>query len=284
MKKITKKLSTKYVKLHKCRNRQDGSMKSEEDGGEISRETHYSPENEERYETKETPKVAKIMESMHRKLMLIEKANKKNIHVDGNDQSQKFERSVSNGRDLEDQLDGSVRKINQYDGMDQLVGSVRNGHMDRLEDLIRGCDLTKGLARDRVDQLEGTSKNNQKHEREDNITKSNDQVDQSEGSNKNPSDFASKKDYIDWVEHVEGSSHHCFDIYEISENLYRKEDIDHDLINVGVSEGSVDGSNDEIILLKNSKCKKNEKFEDSKSYKKCKGKKVKDSLQSQMVD
>ncbi|KAL9861241.1 hypothetical protein AtNW77_Chr1g0066691 [Arabidopsis thaliana] len=77
MKKITKKLSMKYVKLHKQKKlRQDGSMKSEEDGGEPFRESH-SLDNAESNETKETPKVTKIMESMHRKLMLKDKANKR---------------------------------------------------------------------------------------------------------------------------------------------------------------------------------------------------------------
>lgn len=289
MKKITKKLTMKYVKLHKSRLRQEGSMKSEEDGGELFRENH-SPENEESNETKETPKVTKIMESMQRKLMLKEKAHKKNIHVDGHDQPPMSERSVRNGgRERKDQLEGSVRNMNR-DGMDQLEGSVRNGHMDHLEDLIRArMDQFEGSIRnsahDRVDdQLEGSSKNGQKYHREDNTSKTSGQVDQSEGSTKNPSDFASKKDYLDWIEYVEGSSHHCFDRSENSEKSYRKDDLDHDQISVGISEGSIEGNNDEIILLKSSKYRKNEKFEDSKGYKKGKGSKVKDLLKSQKVD
>ncbi|VVA97134.1 unnamed protein product [Arabis nemorensis] len=282
MKKITKKLSMKYVKLHKSRLRQDGSMKSEEDGGDIFRENH-SPENEESNVTKETPKVTKIMESMHRKLMLKEKTRKKNIHVDRHDQPEMSERSVRNGgreRNV-DPLEGSVRNINR-DGMDQLEGSVRNlirGRMDQLEGSIRNN------ARDRVDQHEGSSKNGQKNQIEDNNTsKTSAQLDQSEGSTKNPSDFASKKDYLDWIEYVEGSSHHCFDRSENAEKSYRKDDLDHDQISVGISEGSIEGNNDGIILLKSSKHRKNEKFEDSKGYKKGKARKVKDLLKSQKVD
>ncbi|ESQ48987.1 hypothetical protein EUTSA_v10022342mg [Eutrema salsugineum] len=297
MKKITKKLSTKYVKLHKCRLRQDGSMKSEENDGELFREKNHLPEiNEESNETtKETPKVTKIMESMHRKLMLKEKVPKKDIHVDGYDQSQMAERSVRNGvRDRKDmhQHEGSVRNHMNRDGMDQLVGSVRNGHMDHLEDLIRGRDRTDHLegsirngTRDhRADQLEGSSKNGQKSQREDMTPKTNGQVDKPEGPTKSPSDFASKKDYLDWIEYVEGSSHHCFDRSENSEKPYRKDDIEHDQISVGISEGSIEGSNDEILLLKSSKYRKNEKIEDSKGYKKGKASKVKDSLKNHMVD
>lgn len=275
----------KYVKLHKHRLRQEGSMKSEEDGGDLSRGTH-SPENVECNETMETPKVTKIMESMHRKLMLKEKTNKKNIHVDSQDQSQMSEHSVRNGgRDRKDQLDeGSVRNKNR-DGMDQLVGSVKKGHMDHLEDLIRGRDRMEGStrngARNRVDQLEGSSKNGL---REDNIVKPSDQVDQSEKSTKCPSDFASKKDYLDWIEYVEGSNHHCFDRSENSENTYKREDIDHDQISVGISEGSIEGNNDEILLLKSSKYRKNEKVKDSKGYKNGRGSKAKDSLKCQIVD
>lgn len=286
MKKITKKLSMKYVKLHKSRLRQDGSMKSEED---IFRENH-SPENEESNETKETPKVTKIMESMHRKLMLKEKTRKKNIRVDCHDQPEMSERSVRNGgRERNDPLEGSVRNMNR-DDMDQLEGSVRNGHMDHLEVLIRGrMDQLEGSirnnARDRVDQLEGSSKNGQKNQREDNSTsKTSCQLDQLERSTKNPSDFASKKDYLDWIEYVEGSSHHCFDRSENAEKSCRKDALDHDQISVGISEGSIEGNNDEIILLKSSKYSKNEKFEDSKGYKKSKGSKVKDLLKSQKVD
>ncbi|CAN7002155.1 unnamed protein product [Brassica rapa subsp. trilocularis] len=282
MKKMTKKLSSKYVKLHKSRLRQEGSMKSE-DGGELFQENH-SPENEENNETKETPKVKKIMESMHRKLMLREKT-KKNIHVDDQEQSQRSERSVSN----DDQLEGSVRNMNRGD-KDQLEGSVRNGHMDHLEDLIRGRDrmdnaegsIKKG-ARDRVYQLEGSSRNGRKFQCEDVTPKRSGEVDQSEESTKNPSDFTSKKDYLDWIEHVEGSSNHCFDRSENHEKPYRKNDIDHDQISVGISEGSIEGNNDEILLLKSSKYRKM-KSEDSKGYKKGKGSKVKDSLRSQMVD
>lgn len=262
----------KYVKLHKHRLRQEGSMKSEEDEGDLSRTVTHSPENVECNETKETPKVTKIMESMHRKLMLKEKTNKKNIHVDSQDQSQMSERSVKNG--------GRDR-----DGMDQLVGSVKNGHMDHLEDLIRGRDRMEGStrngARNRMDKLEGSSKNGL---REDNIVKPSDQVDQSEKSTKCPSDFASKKDYLDWIEYVEGSNHHCFDRSENSENPYKKEDIDHDQISVGISEGSIEGNNDEILLLKSSKYRKNEKFEESKGYKKGRGSKAKDSLKCQIGD
>ncbi|CAE5963104.1 unnamed protein product [Arabidopsis arenosa] len=289
MKKITKKLSMKYVKLHKQKKlRQDGSMKSEEDGGEPFRESH-SPDNAESNETKETPKVTKIMESMHRKLMLKDKANKKKIHMDDHDQSHMFERSVRNGgRDRKDQLDeDSVRNTNR-DGTDQLVGSVKNSHMDHLEDLIRGRDRMEGSirngTRNRVDELEGSSKKGLNYEREDNSTKTSDQIDQSEKSTKSPSDFASKKDYLDWIEYVEGSSHHCFDRSEDSERPYIREDIDHDEISVGISEGSLEGNNDESLLLKSSKYRKNEKFEDSKGYKKGKGSKTKDSLKCQIVD
>ncbi|KAL1187845.1 hypothetical protein V5N11_015808 [Cardamine amara subsp. amara] len=274
MKKITKKLSMKYVKLHKCRLRQDGSMKSVEDGRELFRETH-SPEKEESNETKETPKVTKLMESMHRKLTLKEKSHKKNIHVDHHDQPEMSENSVRNG---------------SRDRKDQLEGSVRNSHMDHLEDLIRGRDRMdhlegsiKNSARDRVDQLEGSSKKGQNNNQcdQDNTAKTRDQVDKSERSTIDPSDFASKKDYLDWIEYVEGSNHHCFDRSENSEKTYRKEDIDHDQISVGISEGSIEGNNDEILLLKNSKYRKNEKFEDSKGYKKRKGsKQVKDSLKN----
>jgi len=261
-------------------------MKSEEDGGEPFRESH-SPDYAESNETKETPKVTKIMESMHRKLMLKDKANKKKIHVD--DQSQMSERSVRNGgRDRKDQLDeGSVRNMNR-DGTDQLVGSVKNSHMDHLEDLIRGRDRMEGSnrngARNRVDQLEGFSKNGEKHQHEENTVKTSDQIDQSEKSTKSPSDFASKKDYLDWIEYVEGSNHHCFDRSEDSEKSYIREDIDHDAISVGISEGSIEGNNDESLLLKSSKYRKNEKFEDSKGYKKGKGSKAKDSLKCQLVD
>ncbi|CAA7059933.1 unnamed protein product [Microthlaspi erraticum] len=284
----------KYVKLHKSRLRQEGSMKLEEDNGAFFQEDH-SPENEENNETKETPKVTKIMESMHRKLMLKEKAHKKNTHMDmdGHDQSQMSEHSVRNGgrSDRKDQLEGSVRNMNR-DGMDQLEGSVRNySHMDHLEDLIKGRERTdpiegsiKNGDRDRVDQLEGSSKKGQKYQHEDITPKTSGQVEQSERSTKNPCDFASKKDYLDWIEYVEGSSHHCFDRSENSEKPYRKDDIDHDQVSVGISEGSIEGSNDEILLLKSSKYRKNEKYEDSKGYKKGKGGKVKDSLKSQMVD
>ncbi|CAN7010444.1 hypothetical protein IGI04_011722 [Brassica rapa subsp. trilocularis] len=227
MKKITKKLSTKYVKLNKSRLRQDGSMKSEEDGGEVFQENH-SPKIEESNEKKETPIVTKIMESMHRKLTLKEKPNKKNIHVDGQD----------------DQLEGSVRNMNRGDN-DQHVGSVRHGHMDHLEDLIKGRDRTDHVegstrngARDRVDQLEGSSKNGQKSQGEDVTTKLSCHVDQSEGSTKSPSGFASKKDYLDWIEYVEGSSQHNFDRSENHERHYRKDDIDHNQISIGISEGS----------------------------------------------
>lgn len=278
MKKITKKLSMKYVKLHKCRLRQDGSKKSEEEGGELFGENHL-PENEESTETKETPKVTKIMESMHRKLMLKEKAHKKNIYMDGHYQSQMFECSIRNGgRDRKDQLEGSVRNMNR-DGTDHLEGSVRNNHMDHLEDLIRGRDQmdhtegpVKNGTRDRVEQLEVSSKNGQKYQRENNTAKTSDQVVQSERSTKDPSDFASKKDYLDWIEYVEGSNHHCFDR---SENLFKREDIDHDQISVGISEGSIEGNNDEILLLKSSKNRRNEKFENSNGYKKGKGSNVK---------
>ncbi|KAJ0263744.1 hypothetical protein HA466_0022100 [Hirschfeldia incana] len=283
MKKITKKLSSKYVKLHKSRLRQEGSMKSEEDGGEIFQENH-SPENEESNETKDTSKVTKIMESMHRKLMLKEKTSKKNIHVEDQEQSQRSERSVSK----DDQLEGSVR--NMYGDKDQLEGSVRNSHMDHLEDLIRGRDRmdntegSKKSARDRVDQLEESSINGQKSQLENVTPKTSGPVGQSEESTKNPSDdFASKKDYLDWIEYVEGSSHHCFDRSENHEKPYRKNDIDHDQISVGISEGSIEGNNDEIQLLKSSKYSKM-KSKDSKGYKKGKGSKVKDSLKSQMVD
>lgn len=289
MKKITKKLSIKYVKLHKCRLRQDGSMKSEEDGGELFRETDL-PEKAESNETKEIAKVTKMMESMHRKLTLKEKAHKKNIHVDHHHQPEMSERSVRNGgRDCNGQPEGSVRNMKR-DGMDQLEGSVRNSHMDHLEDLIRGRDRMdhidgsiKNSARDRVDQLEGSSKKGQNNnQREDNTAKTSDQVDKSERSTKEPSDFASKKDYLDWIEYVEGSNHHCFDRSENPEQPYRIENIDHDQISVGISEGSIEGNNDEILLLKNSKYRKNEKFEDSKGYKKRKGsKQVKDSFKNQ---
>ncbi|KAF8077527.1 hypothetical protein N665_1030s0011 [Sinapis alba] len=276
MKKITKKLSSKYVKLHKSRLRQEGSMKSE-DGGELFRENH-SPENEESNETKESPKVTKIMESMHRKLMLKDKANKKNIHVDDQDQSQRSERSVRNGcRDsMNDQLEGSVKNMNRSD-VDQLEGSVRNSHMDHLENLIRG--------RDRVNQLEESSVNGQNSQRENVTPKTSRQVDESvEESTKHPSDFASKKDYLDWIEYVEGSSHHCFDRSENLKSHYRKDDIDHDEISVGISEGSIEGNNDETLLLKSSKYRKMKSEDHSKGYKKGKGSKVKDSLKSQMVD
>ncbi|KAF8098836.1 hypothetical protein N665_0257s0046 [Sinapis alba] len=285
MKKISKKLSTKYVKLNKSRLRQDGSMKSEEDGGELFRDNH-SPENEQSNEKKETPMITKIVESMHRKLMLKEKGNKKVIHVDGHDQSQMSEHSVrTGGRDRkDDQLEGSVRNMTCGD-MDQLVGgSVRHGHMDHLEDLIRGrnrTDQSEGSTRNgaRDQQLEGSSKNGQKSQLDQDVTtKPSCYVDQSEGSSKSPSKFASRKDYLDWIEHVEGSSHHCFDR---SEKAYRKDDIDHDHISVGVSEGSIEGSNDEIMLLKSSKHRKHENL---KGYKKGKCSKVKDSLKSQMVD
>lgn len=276
MKKITKKLSMKYVKLHKSRLRQEGSMKLEEDGGAFFEESHL-PEIEENNETKETPKVTKIMESMQRKLMLKDKAHKKNTHMDldGHDQSQMSEHSVRNGgRDRKDQLEGSVRNMNR-DGMDPLEGSVRKSHMDHLEDLIKGRDRTDPIEgsvrngdRDRVEQLEGSSKKGQKYQHEDISPKPSGQVEQSEGSAKNPSDFASKKDYLDWIEYVEGSSHHCFDRSENSEQPNRKEDIDHDHISVGVSEGSIEGNNDEILLLKSSKYRKNDKHEDSKGYKK----------------
>lgn len=210
MKKITKKLSTKYVKLNKSRLRRDGSMKSEEDSEEVLRENH-SPENEECNETKETPLVTKIMESMHRKLTLKEKPYKKNIHVHGHD----------------DQLEGSVKNMNRGD-MDQHVeDSIRYGHMDHLEDLIRGRDRsdhvegsTRNGARDRVNQLEGSTKNGQKSQHEDVTTKPSCHVDQSEGSTKSLSDFASKKDYLDWIEYVEGSSHHCFDRSQKPEKSY----------------------------------------------------------------
>ncbi|KAL0716971.1 hypothetical protein Bca4012_066293 [Brassica carinata] len=268
MKKITKKLSAKYVKLSKSRLRRDGSMKSEEVSGEIFWENN-SPENEESNETKETPIITKIMESMHRKLTLKEKPNKKHIHVDGH----------------YDQLEGSVRNMNSVD-VDQHVGSVRHGHMDHLEDLIMGRDRkdhTEGcINRNRVDQLERSSKNGQKsHHHEDVTTKPSCDVDQSEGSTKSPSDFASKKDYLDWIEYVEGSSHHCFDR---SEKPCRKDDIDHHQISVGVSEGSRDGHNDEIMLLKSSKYRRHVKFDDLKGYKKGQCSKVKDSLKSQRVD
>ncbi|CAN6810018.1 unnamed protein product [Brassica oleracea] len=269
MKKITKKLSTKYVKLNKSRLRQDRSMKSEEDGGELFQENH-SAKIEESNEKKETPIVTKIMESMHRKLTLKEKSNKKNIHVDGQD----------------DQLEGSVRNMNRGDN-DRHVGSVRRGHMDHLEDLIRGRDPTdhiEGTSINHVDQLEGSSKNGQKSQGEDVTTKLSCHVDQSDGSTKSPSGFTSKKDYLDWIEYVEGSSHHCFDRSESHEKVYRKDDIDRDQISVGVSEESKTVSNDEIMLLKSSKYRKNEKFEDLKGYKKGKSSKVKDSLKSQMVD
>ncbi|KAG2272359.1 hypothetical protein Bca52824_066914 [Brassica carinata] len=289
MKKITKKLSSKYVKLHKSRLRQEGSMKSE-DGGELFQENH-TPENEESNETKETPKVTKIIESMHRKLMLKDKANKKFIHVDDQEQSQMSERVVRNsGRDSkDDQLEGSAKNMNRSD-MDQPEGSVRNSHMDHLEDLIRGRDRMdhaegsiKKSARDRVDQLEESSINGQKSQVENVTPKTSGQVDQSEESTKNPSDFASKKDYLDWIEYVEGSSNHCFDRSENHEKPYRKNDMDHDQISVVISEGSIEGNNDEILLLKSSKYRKM-KSEDSKGYKKGKGSKVKDSLRSQMVD
>ncbi|CAN6818727.1 hypothetical protein Bca4012_003937 [Brassica carinata] len=273
MKKITKKLSTKYVKLNKSRLQQDGSMKSEEDGGELFQENH-SPKIEESNEKKETPIVTKIMESMHRKLTLKEKSNKKNIHVDGQD----------------DQLEGSVRNMNRGDN-DQHVGSVRHGHMDHLEDLIKGRDRTDHVegstrngARDRVDQLEGSSKNGQKSQLEDVTTKLSCHVDQSEGSTKSPSGFASKKDYLDWIEYVEGSSQHNFDRSENHERPYSKDDIDHNQISIGMSEGSIEGNNDETMLLKSSKYRKHEKFEDLKGYKKGKGSKVKDSSKRQMVD
>ncbi|XP_010513585.1 PREDICTED: uncharacterized protein LOC104789610 [Camelina sativa] len=285
MKKITKKLSMKYMKLNKHRLRQDGSMKSEEDGGKLFCEIH-SPESAESNETKETPKVTNIMECMHRKLMLNEKEYEKDIHVDGHDRSQISECSVRNdGRERKEQLDdGSIRNIYRVD-MDSLVGSVKNGHMDHLEDLIRGRDHTdhtegstrKG-ARNRVDQLEGSSKNGQKHQHEDNIVKPRNHVDQSEKSTKSPSDFASKRDYLEWIEYVEGSNHHCFDRSENSEKPYKREDIDHDQVSVGLSEGSIEGYNDEILLLKSSKNRKNEKFEDLKGYKKGRGSKAKDSL------
>ncbi|KAG2272357.1 hypothetical protein Bca52824_066912 [Brassica carinata] len=162
--------------------------------------------------------------------------------------------------------------------------------MDHLEDLIRGRDrmdnaegsIKKG-ARDRVDQLEGSSRNGQKSQCEDVTPKRSGEVDQSEESTKNPSDFTSKKDYLDWIEHVEGSSNHCFDRSENHEKPYRKNDMDHDQISVVISEGSIEGNNDEILLLKSSKYRKM-KSEDSKGYKKGKGSKVKDSLRSQMVD
>ncbi|CAH8339605.1 unnamed protein product [Eruca vesicaria subsp. sativa] len=287
MKKMTKKLSSKYVKLRKSRLRQEGSMKSE-DGGEIFQETHSS-ENEENNETKETPKVTKIIESMHRKLMLKEKGNKKNNHVDDQDQSQRSERSVRNGgRDsMDDQLEGSVKNMNRSD-MEQLEGSVRTSHMDHLEDLIRGrMDNTDGSikkgVRDRVDQPEESNINGQKSQVENVTPKASGQVDQSEESTNSPSDFASKKDYLDWIEYVEGSSHHCFDRSENHEKPYRNNDMDHDQISVGMSEGSIEGNNDEMLLLKSSKYRKM-KSEDSKGYKKGKGSKVKDSLTSQMVD
>ncbi|XP_010415169.1 PREDICTED: uncharacterized protein LOC104701219 [Camelina sativa] len=287
MKKITKKLSMKYMKLNKHRLRQDGSMKSEEDGGELFCEIHSS-ESAESNETKETPKVTKIMECMHRKLMLNEKEYGKNIHVDGHDQSHVSECSVRNGgRERKEQLDdGSIRNIYRVD-MDPLVGSVKNGHMDHLEDLIRGRDRTdhnEGSTRkgagNRVDQLDGSSKNGQKHQHEDSIVKPSNHVDQSEKSTKYPSDFASKRDYLDWIEYVEGSNHHCFDRTENSEEPYKREDIDHDQI----SEGSIECYNDEILLLKSSKNRKNEKFEDLKGYKKGRGSKAKDSLKFQIVD
>ncbi|XP_018488904.2 uncharacterized protein LOC108859496 [Raphanus sativus] len=274
MKKITKKLSSKYVKLHKSRLRQEGSMKSE-DGGEIFQENH-PPENEESNETKDTSKVTKIMESMHRKLMLKEKTSKKYIDVDDQEHSQRSERSVSK----DDQLEGSVRNMNRGD-KDQLEGSVRNSHMDHLEELIRDrMDNTEGSikkgSRNRVDQLEESQLEN--------VTpKTSGQVDQSEESTKNPSDFASKKDYLDWIEYVEGSSHHCFDRSENLKSPHRKDDNDHDQISVGISEGSIEGNNDEMLLLKSSKYSKI-KSKDSKGYKKGKGSKVKDSLKSQMVD
>ncbi|KAL9861242.1 hypothetical protein AtNW77_Chr1g0066701 [Arabidopsis thaliana] len=120
--------------------------------------------------------------------------------------------------------------------------------MDHLEDLIRGRDRMEGSnrngARNRVDQLEGFSKN----------------------------------DYLDWIEYVEGSNHHCFDRSEDSEKSYIREDIDHDAISVGISEGSIEGNNDESLLLKSSK------HEDSKGYKKGKSSKAKDSLKCQIVD
>ncbi|CAH8283566.1 unnamed protein product [Eruca vesicaria subsp. sativa] len=269
MKKITKKLSTKYVKLHKSRLRQDGSMKSEEDGGELFRGNH-SPENEESNE-KETPMVTKIMESMHRKLTLKEKPSKKNIYVDGHD----------------DQLEGSVRNMKKRGDMDQHVDSVTHGHMDHLEDLIKGRDhkdqsegsTRNGARHDRVDQLEGSNKNGKISQLEDVTTTPSCHVDQSEGSTKNPSDFASKKDYLDWIEYVEGSSHHCFDR---SEQPYKKDNIDHDQTSVGVTDGSIEGNNDDNMLLKSSKYRKS--VDDLKGYKKGKGRKVKDSLKSQMVD
>ncbi|CAN8259833.1 unnamed protein product [Cochlearia groenlandica] len=214
MKKITKKLSMKYVKLHKSRLRQEGSIKPEEDvGGELSRGTN-SPENiveSNNNETKEmTPKVTKIIESMHRKLMLKEK---KNIHVDGQDQSQGHERSV------------------------------KTNHMDHLEDMI-----IKG--RDRYNmELGGSTKNGQRGEVE-------------ESSNKVACDFGSKKDYLDWIEYVEGSNHHCFDRSENFEKDYIKGEIDddNDLISVGISEGSLEGgANEEILLLNiSSKHRKND--------------------------
>ncbi|KAJ0249494.1 hypothetical protein HA466_0149780 [Hirschfeldia incana] len=273
MKKMTKKLSTKYVKLNKSRLRQDGDLKSEEEGGELFQE-NYSPKVEESNETKETPIVTKIVKSMHRKLTLKEKPNKKNIQVDGHD----------------DQLEVPVRNMNRGD-MDQLVGSVRHGHMDHLEDLIKGRDRTDHVegstrngARDRVvDQLEGSSKNGQKYQLEDVTSKPSCYVDQSEGLVESPCEFASKKDYLDWIEYVEGSSHHCFVRSENPERPYRKDDMNHDQTSAGASEGSIEGRNDEIMLLKSSKYTKNEKFEDLKRYKKGKGSKVKDSLKRQMV-
>ncbi|EOA33931.1 hypothetical protein CARUB_v10021424mg [Capsella rubella] len=272
MKKITKKLSMKYVKLNKNKLRKEESMKLEEDGRELFQE-NYALENAENNETKETPKVTKVMESMQRKLTLKEK--------------DQLERSVRNGgRARKDQLDeGLVRNTN----LD--VGSVKYGHMDHLEDLIKGRDRiehiegsTRNVACNGVDKLEGSSKNKQKHQREANIVKPSDQVDQSEKSTKCPSDFASKKDYIDWIEYVEGSNHHCFDRSENSNQSYKKEDIDRDQMSVAVSEGSIEGNNEEILLLNNSKNRKNEKFDDLKGYKKGRGSKVKDSSKFQIVD
>ncbi|XP_010543613.1 PREDICTED: uncharacterized protein LOC104816467 [Tarenaya hassleriana] len=229
MKNFTKKLSMKYVKLNKCRLRQDTAMSPEDDAGELFRE--ISPaENEKTVDTinnNKTPKVTKIMGSMQRKFMSKEKKVRQEPSDFGAD---------GHG------LDQPRRP--QYDG------STRRGRQD-LAERLEGFNKSNGQdLRSRDDVMA--------HKDYDRVER------KARGLTKSRSDFGSRKEYLDWIEYVEGSSHHCFERFEDStrtrgfeEHHERKDGTEIDHVSFGQSEGSMEGNNDETRLIKSSKTNKN---------------------------